>query len=306
MALSVFWQPAGINLDQLGTTQPSRDQHGNAKISDGDTPKIEVSVRMLSMDTPEKSVTARGLSKDEMLEFTPRLPDWFDSGLSPVPAPLAEHLKPRVERDTAIETHWDQGDRATEVLRDIMSERLTRPNGGERSLFVRAADERFDRYGRLLAYVAPSYTWEERRTMTRHERRTFNFQMVELGWAATLVIYPSIPGEQDLPMLHAAARKAVDDGLGIWAEPLSLLAYEYRMLERLVLLLQKQENNEDIRSSDWTGWVTRYCADMETGLLYPPTEYFRVDPWNRLFIWRDDVRAAVSALNLRPAPGIQP
>ncbi len=301
MALSVFWQPAGINLDQLGTSQPSRDEDGNAKISDGDTPKVEVSIRMLSMDTPEKSVTARGLSKEEMLTFTPRLPNWFDSGLSPVPAPLAEHLRPLLERSTPIENHWEQGAQATEVLRKAMSERLTKPGGGERALFLRAADERFDRYGRLLAYVAPSYEWEERRNMTRYDRRTFNFQMVELGWAPTLIIYPSIPGELDLPMLQSAARTAIEEQRGLWADELSILAYEYRMLEKLVLILQKQESSEEIKIPQWNGWITRYCADIETGLLYKPTEYFRVAPWNRIFIWRDDVREAVSTLNIRPA-----
>lgn len=302
MTLSVFWQPSGINLDQLGTARPTRDNEGNPKVSDGDTPKIEVSIRMLSMDTPEKSVTARGLSKAEMLSLTPQLLDWFESGRSPVPRPLAEHLEPLLDYQNPVEKHWEQGAQATLALKQIMEDRLAKPSGGERPFFLRAADERFDRYGRLLAYVAPSFEWEERQSMTLYERRTFNFQMVELGWASTLVIYPSVPGELDLPMLQTAAKNAVENGLGVWSDPTSILAYEYRMLEKLVLILQKQQNGEEIERDQWSGWISRYCADIETGYIFAPTEYFRVKPWNRLFIWKDQVREAVSALNLRPAP----
>ena len=48
--------------------------------------------------------------------------------------------------------------------------------------------------------------------------------------------------------------------------------------------------------------VSRYCADMETGLLYPPQAYPLVKPWNRLFIWRDQVGDTMGRLNLHPAP----
>lgn len=140
--------------------------------------------------------------------------------------------------------------------------------------------------------------------MSRYDRRTFNFQMVEQGWAATLMIYPSIPGEFDLPMLQLAAKTAVEDRRGHWAGDNIILAYEYRMIEKLVLIMQKQQTGEAVEREQWRSWITRYCADIETGLLYSPAEYFRVAPWNRLFVWRDDVRDAVSKLNLEPAPPI--
>ncbi|MEM1235437.1 MAG: thermonuclease family protein [Pseudomonadota bacterium] len=295
MALHIFWQPTGVNLDQLG-------QSKHIENSDGDTPKIEMPIRMLSMDTPEKKNVTSGLSKAEIEQFWPQLPGWFDSGDSPVPGPLADYLKPRVARATAWQTHWDQGAESTDALNSFMDQRLTRPTGTRRRLFLRAADERFDRYGRLLAYVAPSYDADERADMTRYERRTFNFQMVEMGWAPTLMIYPSIPNERDLPMLQQAAQKAVEEQRGHWADDLLLLAYEYRMLEKLVLILQKQQLGETIDNEQYFGWVTRYCCDISDGLIYPPADYWRVAPWNRLFIWPDDIRAAVADLNLRPAP----
>jgi hypothetical protein len=35
-----------------------------------------------------------------------------------------------------------------------------------------------------------------------------------------------------------------------------------------------------------------------------PQDYVQVTPWNRLFIWRADVREAVADLNLRPAGSV--
>lgn len=146
MSLKVFWQPAGIDLDQLGTSRPVEDETGNPEISDGDTPKIETSIRMLSMDTPEKSVTARGLSKAKILSLAPQLANWFESGDSPVPSPLAAFLKPLLAKPDAIEAHWSEGAAATDALKANMAARLAKPTGGRRRLFLRAADERFDRY----------------------------------------------------------------------------------------------------------------------------------------------------------------
>ena len=87
MTVKVLWQPSGVTLEQKGT----RDHIEN---SDGDTPKVALPIRMLSMDTPETKNIARGLSKEEIREFWPQLTDWFASGESPVPRGLAEHLAP--------------------------------------------------------------------------------------------------------------------------------------------------------------------------------------------------------------------
>lgn len=296
MSLHVFWTPDGDTLDTIGGQK-------FVSVSDGDTPKIEMNIRMLSIDTPEKGPVARGLSKAEAVDLLPGLRAWIASGQSPVGPTLAAHLLPRLERDDAAAVHWSQGADATEHYRRITEARLTRPTGSRRRLFVRVADERFDRYGRLLAYVAPDYSAEERRTMSRRERSTFNFDMIESGWAASFILYPSIPGEADLPMVQDAARRAVEDDRGAWADPHALAGYEYRMLERLLLLHQKVAAGTQVTAVGWRDWITRYCADIETGILYPPQAYPRVAPWNRLFLWPADVRAAVAGLNLRPADG---
>jgi hypothetical protein len=62
---------------------------------------------------------------------------------------------------------------------------------------------------------------------------TFNLELVEAGHAAPFVIYPSIPGELDLPLLLEAAQAAVSAPRGIWANGETLLAYEYRAMEKL-------------------------------------------------------------------------
>ncbi len=38
--------------------------------------------------------------------------------------------------------------------------------------------------------------------------------MVEIGWASTLLIYPSLPKYVDLEMFYAVAKDAVEDNLG--------------------------------------------------------------------------------------------
>ena len=297
MTLSVFWTPDGITLDSIREKK-------FIDITDGDSIKIEMPVRMLSVDTPEKSVTKsrQGLSRCDMRTLMGPLADWIESGESPVENVLAQHLVPRLRRVDMAETHWAEGESASAAHEAIVNQRLTKPNGKRRSMFVRVADERFDHYGRLLAYLAPSYTAAERETMTRRQRATFNFAFLESGWSASFIIYPSIPGGKDLPMVQAEGKAAIEEGRGQWADPLTLAGYDYRMVEGLTVLIKKVRDGSALDRGDWTGWISRYCADMETGLLYPPQAYPLVKPWNRLFIWRDQLGDAMGRLNLRPAP----
>jgi hypothetical protein len=50
------------------------------------------------------------------------------------------------------------------------------------------------------------------------QRRTFNFDLVEAGWAAMFLIYPSLPQHDDLHLLLGAAQAAWDGRRGAWAE----------------------------------------------------------------------------------------
>jgi endonuclease YncB( thermonuclease family) len=297
MALKTFWTPNGITLDTIR-------QKRLVDISDGDTPNIRMSVRMLSIDTPEKKPTGRIRNKDELQDMFGEVADWMETGDSPVNQPLATHLLPRLRRPDSVAAHLEQGAEATLAHEGLIDTRLRRATGSVRPLFVRVADQRFDSYGRLLAYVAPSYTANERRSMSRKERATFNFLMIENGWAAPFVLFPSIPGERDLPMMQEAAKEAVTAGKGAWADDRMLTGYEFRMCERLAGLRKKLNSGLKPRSGDWTGWVSRYCFDMSTLDLFAPQDYCLVEPYNRIFIWRDDVRRAVAELNLTPSDAL--
>jgi endonuclease YncB( thermonuclease family) len=296
MPTAIFWKPDGLTLDSIRTKR-------FLDSTDGDSVDIRMPIRMLSIDAPEKGVTKTrdGLSGDDMRTLMDPLADWLESGGSPVDPRLVAHLLPRLRRPDMAEIHWQQGRDAGDAHRAIIDTRLARPGGGTRDLFVRVADERFERYGRLLAYIAPSYSREERETLPWRETVTFNFDFMASGWGAPLIIYPSIPNERDLPRVQAEARAAVEEGRGQWADPLALTGYEYRMVEGLTLLLKKVRAGEALTDRDRTGWISRYCADMSTALLYPPQLYFMVAPWNRLFAWHDTIAEAAARLNLRPA-----
>jgi hypothetical protein len=168
---------------------------------------------------------------------------------------------------------------------------------------MRLADERIDRYGRLLAYIAPDYTAAERAAMAREQRRTFNLDMLSSGWAAPFVIHPSIPGELDLPILIGAVEDAIGAGRGQWGDDLSLLGYEYRMVERLHDVTRDLVAGQQVTAQRRYSWRERYCADMRDRAVYLPEDYIRVPPAYRLFIWPDRLREAIAQLNLRPRLG---
>lgn len=300
MTIKVLWQPAGMELDSLGEKRFSRTVDGTDDISDGDTPNIRMSIRMLSIDSPETGVTKsrEGLTRNDMIRLLPDLRDWLLQPDCPVERGLAEYLREKLDRPDAAAAHWEQGNRAKEGFREIARRRLTKPTGAKRALFLRAADERFDQYGRLLAYVSPSYDRNELASLSRLERATFNLDLVAQGWAASFVLHPSIPGELDLPMLQEAARAAILEQRGVWTDPKALAGYEYRMLESLVLMLKKVQSGQSLSGAERTNWISRYCADMSTATIYGPQDYFQVDPWNRIFIWRNRVRDAVRDMNL--------
>jgi endonuclease YncB( thermonuclease family) len=288
--LAIFWTPAGITLDSLGSKRL-------IDLTDGDTPNIRMPIRMLSIDTPETYPDGPRLDA----AFAALVP-WIESGRAPIEPALAEALLPKLRASQPVTRHKAMGERAKKAFERLLEERLTRPDGSRRTLFLRTADQPFDKNGRLLAYVAPNYSKAELEKLSRRERATFNLLLVEEGWAVPFVLYPSIPGERDLPLLHAAARRAIAARLGIWSDPTLLLPYELRALERLLQLKVRLDKGEKVPPAELWSWTSRYCADMTTRLLYRPQRYFEVAPEDRLFIWPEDVRDAVGKLGLAPAP----
>jgi endonuclease YncB( thermonuclease family) len=288
--VQIFWDPTGITLDSLGTNKFLR-------ATDGDTPYISVSIRMLSIDAPEVHYpgNAKPSRQDDNLA---QLADWIEQGKAPIDDDFAAYLHPRIAHGKAGTLQMEQGEKSTAVFKEMLDRMLTKPTGSQRSLFIRVSGEPFDRYGRLLAYIAPSYNSAERATMTKWERASFNLLMVRAGWAASFIIYPSLPRYGDLVMMQQAAKEAYISGRGIWAESLTLTGYEFRMAVKLYKVTKRLEEGEILSGWERYSWVSRYCADMTTRDIYFPQDYYKVPPYNRIFIWPDDVNKAVSALNL--------
>ena len=293
--VQILWTPAGVTMPSLGTKML-------VDITDGDTPNVRMPIRMLSIDTPE--VTARNEQGAQRVDGRfAQLAEWLTTRSDlPVSRRFADYLIPKISTGQDGTLHFQQGSAASRFAKDNATQRLTRHNGTQRSLFIRTIDQPFDNNGRLLPYVAPNYSKAERETMSRRDRSTFNLDMVRSGWAAPFPIYPSIPGELDLPMLLTDAATAADPAqpLGIWAHPLTLPAYEYRAVEKLFGIAEDIVAERPV--SQPYGWRDRYCVDMRTRLLYGPEDYFDIDPVYRLWIWSADVAEAVSRLNLTPSP----
>ncbi len=292
-SVRIFWDPEGTEVDSLGRKR-------FVSVTDGDTPYISMSIRMLSIDTPE--VHYPGNSKPSKQDANlAQLAEWIEKGKAPVNRDLGDYLYGKLATGRAGTLQEDQGVQATDVFQKMLDQKLTLPNGVKRDLFIYAADEHFDQYGRLLAYVAPDYTAEEREKMSRRDRATFNLLMVESGWAASFPIYPSIPRVVDLVMLQEAARKAWEDKKGVWADPNTLAGYEFRMCVKLHEITKKLVAGKKLSRSRKEEWISRYCVDMTTREVFFPQEYFNVKPCDRIFVWPDDIAEAVGKMNLLPA-----
>ena len=292
-AIKILWKPAG-------ETMPSLGGRALVDVSDGDTPNIRMPIRMLSVDTPE--VTARSETGAKRVdEQFAELAQWIRQGKAPVSEYFADYIVPKIETGSAGSLQFEQGSNASAWFKDRIKQRLKKPNGRNRNLFIRTADAPFDLYHRLLAYVAPSYSKKELETMTRRERATFNLDLVESGWAAPFIVFPNIPGELDLPIYLAAATDALASGRGQHADPLSLPAYEYRMCEKLYSITKKLVDGKSLSANQRYGWRSRYAADMRTRVLYGPEGYTDMPLQYRIWIWPEDVQRAIGLLNMTPS-----
>ncbi len=292
--VKLFWDPAGFELDSLGKKRLNR-------ITDGDTPYVSVSIRMLSIDTLEVHYPGNQDPSKHDAKLKD-LADWTQAGKAPVNSGLGAHLHPKLATGSAGTLQKKQGEAATTEFQRFLDQKLTKPNGKKRSVFLQAADEHFDQYGRLLAYMSPSYSKKELSAIAYKDRATFNLLMIESGWATSFPIFPSLPKYRDLVMLQESAEDAFESKKGAWSDPMALIGYEFRMCYRLWEVTRKLVKGEKLTSRERYGWVGRYCVDMTTREIYSPQDYYKVKPYNRIFIWPEDVTEAVGKLNLVP-PG---
>jgi hypothetical protein len=148
----------------------------------------------------------------------------------PISGRYGDFLLPKLAAGAAGCLQFSQATPAADFARSNKAQRLGLPDGRQRTVFVRTADSPFDPNGRLLAYLAPNFSKAELFTLTPEQRSTFNLDMVRAGWAAPFIIYPSIHSGLDLPLFLSTADNAVTAKRG---ESATLLAYEYRSVERL-------------------------------------------------------------------------
>jgi len=112
---------------------------------------------MLSIDTPE--VHYPGIQKPSKQDANlAQLAIWIQQGKAPIQRGLGDYLYPKLATGKAGRLQEEQGEQATTMFKSLLDEKLTRPGGRKRRLFIRAADQHFDQYGRLLAYIAPNYS----------------------------------------------------------------------------------------------------------------------------------------------------
>ncbi|MFI7643403.1 hypothetical protein [Nonomuraea sp. NPDC049400] len=282
-----------VDLGFVGPSRPAQD-YRFIEVTDGDTPKIEMSIRMVSIDTPESEFGGSPPTAQATLERTKaRLQDGTYDALS---QDLRDYLIARITPDAA-QRHLSAGKLAAEAHKSMVNTRLTRPDGSQRKLAVIATGELVEKNGRLLAYTAPWFSGTASDPLPPRDhpdRRTFNLDMVALGWAATFVIYPSIPHAADLNLLLTEADTAWQQQRGAWAQFGSdlLLGYEYRACIKL------GTKDLDDPAKAIKEAYQRVCVDLrnmtEVGLF----GYHQVPPTQRLWIWATDLEQARKDLPL--------
>jgi hypothetical protein len=114
--------------------------------------------------------------------------------------------------------------------------------------------------------------------------------MVDSGWAALFLIYPSLPRNNDLNLLLEAAEAAWTQRRGAWQQggETLLLGYEFRACIKLGVA-ELDDPAEAIADA------TSACVDLR---LVGRFDYFQVPPSQRLWIWEDDLPQAKADLGL--------
>ncbi|HVO68480.1 MAG TPA: thermonuclease family protein [Aggregatilineaceae bacterium] len=254
--------------------------------TDGDTPTIQIPVRMLGIDAPE--LHYEGASENNPGKFDDPLAAFLDGPGQNLNPGLREYLAPRLG-NKASTRHIKAGAASHQHFEEIVKTRLDRGLGKNgkplvpRKLFIMVAEEVFDKNGRMLAYVNANYSAAERKSIPAAQRPTFNLQMLQDGHATSLLIYPNVPKPDDLKLVQAAVSSArqPNSPKGLWAQgEQTLLAYEFRWI---VDTISGARQGPD-----------RFCGDVQSGALYEPQLYYLVEPENRLFFYGEDVGNAYS------------
>jgi endonuclease YncB( thermonuclease family) len=258
--------------------------------TDGDTPTLQLPIRMLGIDAPE--LHYQGASSTSPGKYDVPFGAFLTAAGKHLDAGLKQYLAKKL-LNNACTRHIAAGQAAFEHFQAMAQKRLARKgkNGKTvtpRHIFAMVAEEVFDRHGRMLAYVNGVYDKKERETIPESKRPTFNLQMMREGQAVSLLIYPNIPKPADLELVQSAVNKARTTNKGFWKGPDTfLLPYEFRWIIDTI---------KGVRSGP-----DRYCADISTGKLYQPQHYYKVLPESRLFFYAMDLVEALK-MNFQLVP----
>lgn len=254
------------------------------------TPVAGVDVRMTGIDTPELHYPGNVSSgkQDGMFERLRKNPEF-----EKLPRELKDHLEPRLEGAGSRQMKWAGcANRALDTsIKNSLRGVAEGPGGGKpskegcrppvrqsaknekRKLFLAVGRESFDCYGRLLAYVAPYMSKEEREQAGYRE--TFNLRMLREGWAVSYIHGGNMPKIEDLSLAVLAVKNARCDRLGFWAEREKMLhGYEFRALVRMA----KGEKGFRYRVAD----LRDHLLGKSLHLL-PAEEYVSIDEEYRVF-----------------------
>ncbi|MGW7303406.1 hypothetical protein [Streptomyces sp. NPDC054829] len=284
-----------VDLGFVGPSRPAND-YRFLSVTDGDTPNIAMAVRMVSIDTPESQYGGAPATAQAALERTKaRL---LDGTYDALPPDLRDYLVSRITPDAA-QRHQAAGKAAAQAHTDMVATRLTCPDGSQRKMAVIATGELVEGNGRLLAYTALWFSGSASDPLPPRDdprRRTFNLDLVAQGWAATFLIYPSLPRAFDLNLLLDEAETAWTQQRGVWAQfgQDLLLGYEYRACIKLGAK-EVLDPDKAIASA-----YQRVCVDLRTLTEVGLFGYHRVPPQHRLWIWEDDLEQARNDLPISP------
>lgn len=267
----------------------------NSIAHDGDTINVRaignLTVRLLGIDTPELSFRLPNNGNTFIPINDPRWIEFFkdpflnaDDLKYELGEELVHNILQRINEHTA-ENHYNYSVKARDMLRAEIEadvQRLQKNNETFR-FFSRFAEEVFDRYGRLLAYLNCDQPQIENRLLFYNER------LLKAGFAAPYFIWPNInvfastaaeaPSPEDMQKMFyeqnvlSKARKWIlanrANGVGIFSinNPLNLQAFELRYLA-------------EKRAPD------RWIIDLANinGIISKPTNYFKINIEDRLYI----------------------
>lgn len=320
--------PFQVDFDFTPSQLGPFDHRGLKEPSDGDTPIIEQPIRMVSIDTPEKCYQGgRELGQEKLNACRARLESGFFDDL--IPGETRVYLLNKLLADSASK-HIDTAYTASQKFKEYLDTRLQVDVDTRRRLAVFPTGEIIDTYGRLLAYIAPWFNKSELPDFDDPERRTFNLQMLESGWAALFVIYPSLPKLRDFQLAIDAAEDAYTNRRGQWEHGQNFLpGYEYRMCIKLGTQLvtakkgsarirfytedEFEAKRDELTDDAWTFSMNaeqsprefvakafqRHCVDIETKELVGCFRFDLVEPWKRMWIWdRDKTPDLLSELGI--------